>query len=75
MLAHSQKTEVKLSDDSLASDRWETTEGGGIGNKGTGLGLFVAKQICEQYGGRITFSSSSKGTAFSLNFPRVEAVL
>lgn len=45
------------------------------GNKGTGLGLFVAKQICEQYGGRITFSSSTKGTAFSLNFPRVEVVI
>lgn len=42
------------------------------GNKGTGLGLFVVKQICEQYGGRITFSSGRGGTSFALDFPRVE---
>jgi signal transduction histidine kinase len=45
------------------------------GNKGTGLGLFVVKQICEQYGGRITFSSSKSGTSFNLDFPRVEVSL
>ncbi|MGE3261377.1 MAG: sensor histidine kinase [Bacteriovoracia bacterium] len=45
------------------------------GNKGTGLGLFVVKQICEQYGGRIAFSSSKSGTAFTLDFPRVEVSL
>lgn len=42
------------------------------GNKGTGLGLFVVKQICEQYGGRIAFSSGKCGTSFTLDFPRVE---
>lgn len=45
------------------------------GNKGTGLGLFVVKQICEQYGGRIAFSSSKGGTSFTLDFPRVEVSL
>lgn len=42
------------------------------GNKGTGLGLFVVKQVCEQYGGKIAFSSSKSGTSFTLDFPRVE---
>lgn len=42
------------------------------GNKGTGLGLFVVKQICEQYGGRIAVSSGKGGTSFTLDFPRVE---
>lgn len=42
------------------------------GNKGTGLGLFVVKQVCEQYGGKIAVSSSKSGTAFTLDFPRVE---
>ncbi len=45
------------------------------GNQGTGLGLFVVKQVCEQYGGRIKFSSSKNGTAFTLDFPRVEAIV
>lgn len=45
------------------------------GNKGTGLGLFVVKQICEQYGGRIAFSSNKGGTSFTLDFPRVEVSL
>jgi signal transduction histidine kinase len=42
------------------------------GNKGTGLGLFVVKQVCEQYGGKIAVSSSESGTEFTLDFPRVE---
>jgi two-component system, NtrC family, sensor kinase len=45
------------------------------GNKGTGLGLFVVKQICEQYGGRIAFSSGKGGTSFTLDFPRMEVSL
>lgn len=45
------------------------------GNKGTGLGLFVVKQVCEQYGGKIAFSSSKVGTSFTLDFPRAEAGL
>lgn len=45
------------------------------GNKGTGLGLFVVKQVCEQYGGRIAFSSDKSGTSFTLDFPRVEVSL
>lgn len=45
------------------------------GNKGTGLGLFVVKQICEQYGGSIAFSSDKCGTSFTLDFPRAEVSL
>lgn len=42
-------------------------------NKGTGLGLFVVKQICEQYGGSISLDSMvGRGTRISLEFPKVE---
>jgi len=42
-------------------------------NKGTGLGLFVAKQLCEEYRGTIQFTSSlGQGTTFELTFPRAE---
>jgi signal transduction histidine kinase len=40
------------------------------GNKGTGLGLFVVKQLCEQYDGTVSMSSAKgKGTIFGLRFP------
>ena len=40
---------------------------------GTGLGLFVVKQVCHQYGGEITFRSKlGQGTAFRIEFPRIE---
>ena len=42
-------------------------------NKGTGLGLFVVKQICEQFGGTISLDSQvGRGTCIKLEFPRIE---
>jgi signal transduction histidine kinase len=42
-------------------------------NKGTGLGLFVVKQVCEQYGGRISFQTKpGTGTSFRIEFPKAE---
>lgn len=41
-------------------------------NKGTGLGLFVVKQLTEQYGGGVeVFSKEGEGTKFSLRLPLV----
>lgn len=37
--------------------------------KGTGLGLFLVKQITELHGGKITFETSSKGTTFLVTLP------
>ncbi len=45
-------------------------------NKGTGLGLFVVKQICEQYNGQISVESKMNiGTKVQISFPKSEAVL
>ena len=42
-------------------------------NKGTGLGLFVVKQICEQYGGEISLHSElGHGTRINIEFPKIE---
>lgn len=42
-------------------------------NQGTGLGLFVVKQICEQYGGRIRLETEiDLGTSFHIEFPKME---
>lgn len=44
-------------------------------NRGTGLGLFVVKHICSQYGGKVTFDSRvGEGTTFRVEFPRAEVV-
>jgi signal transduction histidine kinase len=45
------------------------------GRSGTGLGLFVANQVVEQHGGRITVQSKpGKGTTFRIDVPRSPAV-
>ncbi len=42
-----------------------------VGTKGTGLGLYLAKKIMEQHGGRITLESEvNKGSTFRLILPR-----
>ncbi len=42
-------------------------------NKGTGLGLFVVKQICEQYRGTIELESKvGCGARFTITIPKVE---
>jgi signal transduction histidine kinase len=41
-----------------------------ISNHGTGLGLFICKQIIHEHGGDISVSSEiSKGTVFTINLP------
>lgn len=43
-------------------------------NKGTGLGLFVVKQICDEYGGTIQLASEvGRGTRINIDFPKREA--
>ncbi len=37
--------------------------------QGTGLGLFIAKFIIEQHGGKIEVESGDKGSTFTLSFP------
>jgi signal transduction histidine kinase len=40
------------------------------GPKGSGMGLFLSRQIVQAHGGDITVSSQEgKGTTFTLNFP------
>ncbi len=44
-------------------------------NKGTGLGLFVVKQLCEEYNGDINFTSTlNVGTTFEISFPKAAEV-
>jgi signal transduction histidine kinase len=40
---------------------------------GTGLGLWVSKQIMEKHAGSIRFKSNSKGTVFVIFLPPVQA--
>jgi signal transduction histidine kinase len=41
------------------------------GNKGTGLGLFIADKIIDQHGGKITVDSTAgKGSRFRITIPR-----
>jgi signal transduction histidine kinase len=42
------------------------------GEKGTGLGLFIANKIIEQHGGNITVKSTiGKGTRFKIRIPKI----
>jgi signal transduction histidine kinase len=42
------------------------------GEKGTGLGLFIANKIIEQHGGNITVKSTlGKGTQFKIRIPKI----
>jgi len=44
------------------------------GNKGTGLGLFIADKIIDQHGGRISVKSKpGQGSSFKITLPRVVA--
>lgn len=40
---------------------------------GTGLGLYMCREIVHQHGGRITWQSSAKGTLFGVRLPAAEA--
>lgn len=43
------------------------------GNKGTGLGLYIVKNICKNHNAEITCQSNGiKGTTFSISFKRME---
>ena len=39
---------------------------------GSGLGLFIVKNIIERHNATITFESSKKGTTFSILFPEIQ---
>jgi FixJ family two-component response regulator/nitrogen-specific signal transduction histidine kinase len=44
------------------------------GNKGTGLGLFIADKIIDQHGGRISVKSRpGQGSSFKITVPRADA--
>jgi signal transduction histidine kinase len=44
------------------------------GEKGTGLGLFIANKIIEQHGGEITVKSKlHQGTTFSIKMPKMQS--
>jgi signal transduction histidine kinase len=43
------------------------------GDRGTGLGLFIANKIVEQHGGQITVSSApGRGSLFRVSLPAVD---
>ncbi|MGD8521945.1 MAG: response regulator [Desulfobacterales bacterium] len=66
----------EISDNGIGMDR-ETRESlftlffSSKGNKGTGLGLFIADKIIDQHGGKITVDSTAgKGSRFRITIPR-----
>ena len=68
----------EIQDDGIGMDR-ETQEKmftlffSNKGNKGTGLGLFIAHKMVDQHGGSITVDSEpGKGSRFRIRLPRVQ---
>ena len=68
----------EVQDDGIGMDR-ETREKmftlffSSKGNKGTGLGLFIAHKMVDQHGGHITVDSEpGKGSRFQIRLPRVQ---
>jgi len=66
---------VEINDDGIGMDR-ETRESlftlffSSKGNKGTGLGLFIANKIIEQHGGKIKVASKpNRGSSFRITIP------
>ena len=66
----------EINDNGIGMDR-ETRENlftlffSSKGNKGTGLGLFIADKIIDQHGGKITVNSTpGKGSRFRITIPR-----
>lgn len=54
---------------------YRATNARAVETEGTGLGLYIAKQIVEKNGGSIAFESvENKGTTFSLSLPLVSVV-
>jgi signal transduction histidine kinase len=69
----------EIRDDGTGMDR-ETRESlftlffSSKGNKGTGLGLFIANKIIEQHGGKIKLDSKpNRGTNFRITIPNIQA--
>jgi len=69
------KIVFEIRDDGTGMDR-ETRESlftlffSSKGNKGTGLGLFIANKVIEQHGGKIKLDSKpNRGTNFKINIP------
>jgi signal transduction histidine kinase/DNA-binding response OmpR family regulator len=76
---HGEKDHIvfKISDNGVGIDQ-ETREKiftlffSSKGNRGTGFGLFISNQICEQHGGSIIVNSTpGKGSVFQITLPRI----
>ena len=76
--AHSKDIVFEISDNgvgmnSKTQERIFTPFFSSKGNKGTGLGLFVANTIIQQHGGSINVKSTSgQGTLFQIKIPKLE---
>lgn len=52
---------------------YRSTEAQAAGIKGTGLGMYITKELVERMGGKISFySTDQKGTTFVVDFPLAE---
>ncbi|KPA18520.1 multi-sensor hybrid histidine kinase [Candidatus Magnetomorum sp. HK-1] len=51
----------------------KTSQSGTKGEKGTGLGMSIVKEMIDRHGGKIEVTSEvNKGTCFKISFPQVE---